>query len=101
MDRNNTIIEAKGVGLGLSTARALLMSLGGKIEIATSKGEGTKVMFSMFVENKPVIRNVTLKDLTELERGKEIIHDLKKSNMRLSDFNGTLIQHKNAHTMTQ
>ena len=52
MDRHNSILEAKGVGLGLSTARALLASLGGKIEIGTNKGEGTKVIFSMAMSNE-------------------------------------------------
>ena len=86
MDRNNTIIEAKGIGLGLSTARALLMSLGGKIEIATYKGEGTKVIFSMFVESRPATLNVTLKDFSEVENGDEVIRDLRKAKERLSDF---------------
>lgn len=92
MDDNNMILEAKGVGLGLSTARALVLSLGGKIEIGTNEGEGTKVLFSMVVENKPTNKIVTLRDFSQ--EAEEIIHDLSKDNLRLAYFNGNLMQHK-------
>jgi K+-sensing histidine kinase KdpD len=52
MTRRNLILEAQGVGLGLSTARGLVEALGGNIEIGTHRRWGTRVIFSIVVKEK-------------------------------------------------
>ena len=63
MTRRNLILEAQGVGLGLSTARGLVEALGGSIEIGTHRKCGTRVIFSIIVKEKFCERYVTLQDV--------------------------------------
>jgi len=53
-----------GVGIGLSTARALTDALGGTIKIKSQKKLGTTITFTTLVNSKS-IKKITQKELNE------------------------------------
>ena len=51
------VIRTEGIGIGFSTARALVDALGGSIYVTSEPGNGTSVTFGIQMRSKPVCIN--------------------------------------------